>query len=512
MNTTSWFMSRLLLPIASRRSTLLPFLYQTRTIRSPTVQSPRTQRCFHISGARKVRNVKSNKTSDPIPFEGDVDARGNDDQIRPLEEDWPGDDPVAQSTGDSTSRPLRNSTITASEKAVFERIFKEISDDASKKAVEEDDPLENNIDDDEALNSDVYSELNEIFDKAIAKTDRAVQQSPRAGADKKHPDQISRNFMTALDAFGGASSKARRISIARGSEDERQIQASVVEHSRKVMKKITEAKTDTEIWNVLETDVFILIKQQDSQKKDLEEQNKPKKRKRGGSISKADQEAAAAKEKKQSLRVRERSFQQAEIEAILSSNYGDYCLAAMRNLRRAYPASPYSMNLLPTVKRLGSISHVLAASVDLYNEVLFLLWSQYSDLNGMADLITEMGNQGIESNEITLRILRMVQWARSRAFKEDKPMKLWWSLGPVDAGWTRVRRNAGKVYFEILQAKARRAMEGDMANGRDVDPEVQMEQDRRQETSSEKELRVKRAIAHQATIMHGGLHSPMSSA
>ncbi|KAL8854023.1 MAG: hypothetical protein Q9221_001146 [Calogaya cf. arnoldii] len=392
---------------------------------------------------------------------------------------------------------------------VFERIFKEISDEESKKAVEEDDPLEYNFDDDQALNSDAYSELNEIFDTAISRLDRTVQQSPRAGADKKHPDQIARNFMTALDAFGGTSSNIRRIFVTRGSEDEQAIQASVVEHGRRVMKKIMEAKTDMEIWNVLENDVFILIKQQESQKQNLEEQNKPKKRKRGGSISKADKEAAVAEEKKQSLRVREKSFQQAEIEAILSSNYGDYCLAAMRNLRRKHPASPYPMNILPTVKRLGSISHVLAASIDLYNEVLFLLWSQYSDLDGMADLITEMGNQGIESNEITLRILRMVQSARSRAFKRDEPMKLWWSLRPVEAGWTRLRRNGVKVYFEILQAKARRSMEGNLANGRDMEPEAQMEQDKRK---SEKDLREKRAIADQATIMHGGLQSPVSPA
>lgn len=509
MNAKSCFMARLFLPVATKRSTLLPFLYQTRTIRSPTVPSSRAQRCFHISKARKACNATSHNTSDPIPFEGAIDAQGNDDQNGPVEEDWPEDDPVTSSTGDSTSRPLRNSTITASEKAVFERIFKEISDDASKKAVQEDDPLENNPDDDEVLNSDVYSELNEIFDKAISKTDPAVQRSLRVGADKKHPDQISRNFMTAIDAFGGASNKIRRIFIARGSEDEQKIQSSVVEHSRKVMKKIMDAKTDTEIWDVLETDVFILIKQQDSQKKILEEQNKPAKRKRGGSISNADKEAAAAKEKKQSLRIREKSL---EIEAILSSNYGDYCLAAMRNLRRAYPASPYAMNLLPTVKSLGSISHVLAASVDLYNEVLFLLWSQYSDLNGMADLIDEMGNQGIESNEITLKILRMVQFAKAKAFREDKPMKLWWTLGPVVAGWTKMRRNAAKVHFEILQAKARKAMEGDLAKGRDLEPEMQMDQDHRQETSSEKDLRVKRDIAHQATIMHGGLHRPVSSA
>ncbi|KAL8674496.1 MAG: hypothetical protein Q9168_001088 [Polycauliona sp. 1 TL-2023] len=505
MNSTNCLLARLLLLRASGRSTLLPFLYRTRTIRSPTTQSSGTQHGFHISGARKVRNVGSHQTPDAIPFEEDFSFQENHQQTE-QHDDWAGDDPFAKPMKDNTSRPLRNSTITASEKAVFERIFKGISDDASKKALQEEDPLESNFEDDEALNSDVYSELNAIFDKAISTTDRTIQQSPRPGADKIHPDQISRNFMTALDAFGGASEyMTRRILIERGSEEEQKIQASIVDHSREVMKKFAEAKTDREIWNVLESDVFILVKRQESQKKEIQEYDRPKKRKRGGSISKTDQEAAAVAEKKQSLRVREKTFQQAEIEAVLSSNYGDYCLAAMRKLRRAHPASPYSMNLLPTVKRLGSISHVLAASIDLYNEVLFLLWSQYSDLHGMAELITEMGNQGIESNEITLRILRMVRSARSRAFKENKPMRLWWDLDPVDASWKRVQRIAGRVYGEIVQAKERKAMEGDMANGRDMEPDVQIEQDGRQERLSEKELKVKRDIVDQATIMHGGL-------
>ncbi|KAL9000891.1 MAG: hypothetical protein Q9169_000646 [Polycauliona sp. 2 TL-2023] len=512
MNPTSCLLSRLLLLRAPGTSTLLPFLYRTHTIRSTYTRSRRIQCGFHGSAARKVRNVKSNKPTEAIPFEEDVSFQGNSGQIQQVD-DWAGDDTWTKSTEDSPNRPLRNSTITASEKAVFERIFKEISDNASKKALEGENLFENSFDDDEALNSDVYSELNAIFDKAISKTDRTIQRTPRPGADKIHPDQISRNFMTALDAFGGASSsKIRRILIARGSEEEQEIQASVVQHSRKIMKKISEANSDTEIWNVLENDVFILIKQQESQKQEIEEQDKPKKRKRAGAISKSDLEAAAAKKKKQSLRVKEKSFHQAEIEAILSSNYGDYCLAAMRNLRRAYPASPYSMNLLPMLKRLGPISHVLAASTDLYNEVLFLLWSQYSDLYGMADLITEMGNQGIESNETTLRILRMVQFARSRAFTRDRPMRLWWGLAPVNAGWTRVHKAAGKVYHEILQARARRAMEGDMAHGRDAEPEVQMEPGRGQETSPEKDLRVQRAIADQATIMHGGLHNSMNPA
>ncbi|KAL8724101.1 MAG: hypothetical protein Q9166_008134 [cf. Caloplaca sp. 2 TL-2023] len=428
-----------------------------------------------------------------------------------VDEDSARDDPFTQPTKDDGSRPLRNSTITASEKAVFERIFKEISDDASKKAVEDQHPLESNIGDDQPSQSDAYDDLNAIFDRAIQKSDHAKQQSSRAHIDKKHPNHVSRNVVTALEAFAGTQRKPLQMSTIRGGEDHKKIQASVMENNHRVMQKIDEAKTDKELWNVLESEVFALIKQYESQKKDIEEQDKAKKPKRGrGRASKADQEAAAAtEEKKQGLRAREMSFQEAEIQAILSSNYGDSCLAAMRKLRRAYSTSPYAMNLLPTIRRLGSISHVLAASVDFYNEVLFLLWSEYSDLHGMADLINEMGNQGIESNDTTLRVLKMVHSAKRQAYKEDKPMKLWWSLSPVEAGYRRVHDIAQKVYVEILQARARRAIEGDMGGERD-EGEAQTERDSSEEASGAEELKVKRAMADEATIVNGGLEVPLS--
>ncbi|KAL8677334.1 MAG: hypothetical protein Q9186_006224 [Xanthomendoza sp. 1 TL-2023] len=481
----------------SSGSTFLPFLYQTRTIQFPAALSPRASHSFHTTG---VRIAKRDRYSDPIPFETEIRPRGDDDHFREIDEESAGYDPFAQHVENDANRPLRNSTITASEKAVFERIFKEISDDASKQGIKEEDPLESNLEDDERSQGDGYSDLSAIFDDAIRRTALVREESSNEDRDKYHPDYISRNFRSALEAFAGTGKRTMDMSIWRSDENFKKIQASIVENNRRVTKRINQAKTDAEIWNVLETEVFSLIQQYESQRKEAEEREEPQQAKRkGGRVSKADKEAAAAAEKSQSLRAREKSFREAEIQGILSSNYGDYCLAALRRLRRAYPTSPYSMNLLPTVKRLGSISHVLAASVDLYNEVLFLLWSEYSDLHGMADLIIEMGNQGIESNETTLRILRMAQIAKTRAIREDKPIKLWWSLSPVQAGWTRVKGVAQKVHYEIVQAKARRAIDG--ARGGAVDGgELHTEEDSSRETSTEEEPRVKRAVADEAII------------
>lgn len=168
----------------------------------------------------------------------------------------------------------------------------------------------------------------------------------------------------------------------------------------------------------------------------------------------------------------------------------------MRRLRRTFPTSPYCMNMLPTVKRLGSISHVLAASVELYNEILFLQWKEYSDLHGMADLILEMGDQGIEGDEVTLKILTMVQYARRTAKLENRTMRLWWDLKPVETGWQRVSGAAKKVRHEIAQARTRKQLEeSEVKNRTDADGSTSGEEVLQEGAGPENENMVASAIA-----------------
>ncbi|KAI4245768.1 MAG: hypothetical protein L6R40_002296 [Gallowayella cf. fulva] len=435
--------------------------------------------------------VSHNAISSGLPLfshhsgKADILFRGNQKQAREVAEASTGHDPFAEPAENDSNRSLRNSTMTASEKAVFERIFKQISDDASKEAAKEENPFESEFDDDEPSQGDAYSDLSAIFDLAIQRSEMMKKDSSKSDAGRKHPDYRTRHFMTAVEAVAGTGNGSIWKPIRRSDDDYKKIETAIVENNRMVLNKIYEARTDTEIWHVMETEVFSLIAQYENhQSKKSEEQDRGRSREgkpkqRTGGPQKADKEAAAAAEKHPSLQARKLNLHEAEIQGILSSNYGDYCLAAMRKLRRLYPTSPYPMNILPKVKSLGSISHVLASSVDLYNEVLFLLWSEYSDLHAMADLIIEMGNQGIESNTTTLEILKMVLRAKKQALrgKRDNPTRLWWSLFPVETGWKRVVEVANKVRHDFVQAKARRAM---------------MEERRQWRTRDEKAFRVKR--------------------
>ncbi|KAL8716912.1 MAG: hypothetical protein Q9225_005798 [Loekoesia sp. 1 TL-2023] len=525
MNARSF--SRLPLPHckAPFPNTLLPFLYQTRTIQSPSARLLKVQRSFHTNHLRQRIYGNDSLSSDAIPFEQDPRERvyrngdASPDAI-PFEGDVGSqqrkdpdgggiadDGPFTQFAKETSARPPRTSTITATEKAVFDRIFKEISSDATKESAKEEDPLDADFGDEESSKGDSYDDLNAIFDEALKNLKHASEHNINLQNEEKRPNLPSKSYMTAINPLANTDTRFLNLLEIREGEDHKAIQKSVTEHRRKVLKKFDEASTDMEIWKVLDTEVFPLIQQYDTLREEAEKREKAKKPKRKrGRISKADQEAAAAAEKKQSLRLTKKSAKEAEIQAIMTSNYGDYCLTAMRHLRRAFPTSPYCMNMLPTIKRLGPISHVLAASVDLYNEILFLQWKEYSDLHGMADLIVEMGNQGIESNEVTLRVLTMVRNARRNAIAEDLPMRLWWDLRPVWTGWLRLKSMAKNVRREIVQARIRRSVEDREARtATDAEGLLPDGEDLQEEAETESEKRMKRAIADEATILHGGL-------
>ncbi|KAL8840212.1 MAG: hypothetical protein Q9170_001419 [Blastenia crenularia] len=510
---------------------LLPFLYQTRTIQAASTWSPRTRRSFHTqqirlntygSGEERLDSVSSGEKyspriyrnsgaiSDPIPFEGDQGNQQLDHSDVHSNEGSLKDGPFTQFAEENSARPPRTSTITATEKAVFDRIFKEIASDNPQEPAQENDSVDDNLDDELAFTGDTYDDLNAIFDEAIEQIKRKSEGSADSRTDEKYLFSLSKNHLTAISSFAGTNAKSPKTTGANKDKDYKAIQKSVAEHRRRVMSMFDDANTDMEIWHVLEAEVFTLIQQYDALRREAEEREKAKEKKptrKRGRVSKADKEAAAAAKKNQSLRVTKQSIPEAEMQAILSSNYGDYCLTAMRRLRRKFPTSPYCMNLLPNIKRLGSISHVLAASVDIYNEVLFLLWKEYSDLHGMADLIFEMGSLGIESNEVTLKTLLMVRGAKGIAVAQDRPMRLWWTMGPVETGWRRLTAAARGIQREIEQARIRRSVrEWEAKDERDTESSSPDREELQGETRTKREISSRGTASDDTlTLLDGGL-------
>ncbi|MCJ1462803.1 hypothetical protein MMC07_001406 [Pseudocyphellaria aurata] len=403
---------------ASPSNSVLPFLYQTRTLQSqlPSRDEKGVSYCYRAH--RSFRATLGDATSNEIPFEENIPSStakqnsrlGDSDRKEFRRSDFrrlnlkgftrPPVESHVQFPPSHTAASVAtipHSTLTASEKAAFDRIFKNI--DHSKKE-------ETSLEDfgDEFGGNDI-EDIDTVFENAIERQSSLVENRDAASPTAPHSSEV-----THPDPLQYSQEKAFTI-------------------------KIKSARTDIEVWTLLETEVFWLFGELKKREKDTKsrDENPPVKKRK-----------APKREQKKGTDSTETVLLESEsILSILQNNYGDYCLSALRLLRREFPSSPYVLHLLPTIKRFGPISYVLGASTALYNEILFVKWTQYSDLDGMADLVKEMLDKGVEVNEVSIKLLVAVAKERQKALSADGDLnqakKAWWRLSGVQESWHRMR-------------------------------------------------------------------------
>lgn len=462
-----------------RASSLCPFLYSTNTLsliprprKSP--RAPGSQvipyRNFasiprHQAGAYNTPRANEN------PFEDDVFANPRPDRLS--------DSDVAFEDGEFTfaeAGKSKKSTMTPSEKVAFDRIFKDIDESTTATATDE------IAFDEQDADSDPYEDLNSIFDKAIQ--DLRLREELMADKLTRDEQRQPQRYRRAMDELlvvkdtAGLSSRAflRPLRLVYGNEvegegdmqeNEENLKKACEDHKGLVSGLLERATTDVQIWKVLEEEVFSLIKHLDVQIKFDQKARKASER----------QEKRLAKEKgKEKLANADgdgvindkgplkdtalnapppAALPTNTLISILQSNYADYLVSALRLFRRHHTSSFYALYLLPHVKRLGPISYVLGASTGLYNEVLFLKWTQFSDLHGMGDLMQEMLNQGIEANEVTMVFLRRLRAKRSHGLtgRFGPIMFNWWDMRGNRDGWRRM----WAMYLQIKEEEREQA-------------------------------------------------------
>lgn len=447
--------------LASASISLLPFLYQTRTLQSQllsrnekgahrrfysiprkrvaagtsksveipfeaSVFSRNAKKSSHLDGshkshetpfkdsvssrtAEKTSQLDGSRKSYEIPFEGSVSSSTAEKTShldgsrkfnvsrspKPAKQRNVQLSPSQTTVSDSI---IPHSTLTASEKAVFDKIFKDTANEKTEVA-----PFEDEFGDE--FGDRVTEDFNKIFESAIERQS-SLEENPATASP-----------------IVCQSSEAMRLDTLQKS------------HAETFTKKLDSAETDIEVWTLLETDVFWLIGELEKRSKDTKMGEATPSVKKG--------KAPKMGRKKGIDSTRSIVLESENIVSIMQNNYGGYCLSALRLLRREFPRSPYVLHLLPTIKRLGPISYVLGASTALYNEILFMKWTQYSDLGGMAVLVKEMLDRGVEVNEVSISLLVAVARERQRALSADKDVapatKAWWRLSGVQESWHRVR-------------------------------------------------------------------------
>ena len=413
---------------------LLPFLYQTRTLSS--VRRSKTRRKQHgpyrsfsttgntLAGLEERRHpyalhfgqpaaLKRRKDKDPIPFE----------RSGPSE-----DEDIAHERNILLPRPSPNSTITASEQAVFDRIFADIA--SSKRTT-----LENALEEEDEVTADSFKDLNTIFNEAIEELQtRTEKEQRKSNAGEiltwtpivQDIPTLSSYSTELLDKAGWG--KPGRI----GSEDVSDLAEAHRQHRTKIERMLQAAETDLEVWQVLEKEVFSLVHELNAR---IEATEKGKKKRKGrGSRN------YASSTEEEALFMTPASLPPTVLLSILQTEYPQYLADISRLLRNSFPSSPYALNILPAVRRLGPVSYVLGASTALFNETLLLLWNQESNLHAMADLLDEMDKQGVESNEITIKFLKGLKRVRNTELRGENGAwrRMWWQIADIEKGWQRL--------------------------------------------------------------------------
>jgi len=192
------------------------------------------------------------------------------------------------------------------------------------------------------------------------------------------------------------------------------------------------AESDFELWEIMEKEVFSLIARlglEDAPKVQNAAVPRGTKNKKGGKKSTTE----TVPEEKEPSEPCQSLVSEAHDGVSPLSLYGplypSYLLLGLRLLDRGF-AKPSSLafSILPRIKSLGFISHVLGASTQFYNELLRIYRYRLDDFRGMFNLLTEMERSALEVDEETLEIVLDVmrtQYSIRRGEKGTAIRALW---------------------------------------------------------------------------------------
>ena len=442
-------------------ATLLPFLYQTRTLQriprraftTPVLRAffratskttagvhprPRNQ---SLKGAAKIAAQRA--SPDAIPFTFDADQ---------------------EEFGQESSEPGHEATITPLEQEAFGRIFEEISSRGlrprSIAAAPEPEPRRGfgassaRVEGDEekakiAINivlQDAAATQNHSWRPIVQPFDplNPVGQVASTTADQnkallRFPPSLRRAARMALGVFEAdrkanvpylapemeassspwadddaydyqhepeAKDYTTRSNLARTVEMEsiRRIER------RRVETIMRGAKTDFELWDVLEAHVFPMV-----DKLGLNDKKTPAKA--------AKAPASRGRKKKSVIEVEEQVEEVRETPLSMRIHgplFPYFLLSALRMLDSSFSkSSPLALNLLPRIKELGLMSYVLGASTPFYNALATIYWKRYGNAEAVFNLFEEMRHAGLYCDEGTFAIIQGINFVFNRARNGD---------------------------------------------------------------------------------------------
>ncbi|KAI0206586.1 hypothetical protein F4808DRAFT_520 [Astrocystis sublimbata] len=414
--------------------TLMPFLYQTRTIlripahRSASRPSARLVRCLHAT-ARPAAKAKAQEYD--IPFDYDVGPPGEEGRGSRV-------DPYYDEDATETPAPApapRKGTITPSERQIFERIFVDIGVRGLKPVTRDDGPV---TDPGPAVDGSAIHSTRLIMQQAaydVGQARPATISAPallagvardrassllrfppqlRAAAEKTlerirqeagskyeqprgHPTHTDADADAHANTDAGAADgeaqtanewRAPAHTFARTIE----LEAKRRPERTRIENLITSAQSDFELWDILEKEVFTMPARLGLA--DKADGNQPE-----ASTTPSDADPTSSEPQQLSLYVH-------------GPLYPAYLLLALRRLDTAFSEpSMLVFSVLSRIKELGLESYVLGVSTPFFNDLLSIYWTRRGDLAGMLAILEEMRHCGVYFDNRTASILDQVDHA-----------------------------------------------------------------------------------------------------
>ncbi|KLU84634.1 hypothetical protein MAPG_03674 [Magnaporthiopsis poae ATCC 64411] len=162
---------------------------------------------------------------------------------------------------------------------------------------------------------------------------------------------------------------------------------------RRIEKLMGAAKTDFELWDVLEREVFSVIGRLGLDKP-LEKPKSRRGRRPKNAVTDKAPEAA-------NVNPFAPSSGTGTVEPDINLQgylYPEHLVCALQLMDSRFPGSRLALEILPRVKSLGLESFVLGASAQFYTTLMSLMWNRYNDGHAVLNLVEEMIHAGLETS------------------------------------------------------------------------------------------------------------------
>ena len=354
--------------------TLLPFLYQTRTLQRFVQAKGVVQlaRYAHTASRGKGRPQQDNS----IPFEWDHDTQ-------------------YEELGDAVPQ---TSTITPSEAEIFKGIFDEISQGRMPSGKKRSAPsqgvsglLSESTPQDQApgmARSIVeQARVMEFRDKILRRYPPSLRNAAQIalGLYELEPNSSTSSHMMELDEADQAKWEERsRYERARVKERER------------VDALMQACRTDADLWRVMEQEVFSLPARLGIAKGKGSKGKKLQKRSRS-------QETASASNNQDTQPGADDEKRVMDVHGPL---YPHFINSGLELFETAFARpSEYAFQILPRIKDLGLPSYVLGVSTPFYARLARMHWNRFGDATAALDTVQEMSSAGLYADEAVHQLL-----------------------------------------------------------------------------------------------------------